>query len=133
LTDLLIIRILFVAVLSCAAFFLRPFDLDGWRAAAIGTAAGLAIVVFEIRVKRVSLKRLIGAAFGSVLGILGAYLISLVLGHAMPNSDTTVPFVEVVLLVWMTYCGLVVGASKGEMLNLAALGGLFGGEKVTKN
>jgi uncharacterized protein YacL len=33
----------------------------------------------------------------------------------------------------MTYCGLVVGASKGEMLNLAALGGLFGGEKVTKN
>src|SRR5690348_13836092 len=33
----------------------------------------------------------------------------------------------------MTYCGLVVGAAKGDMLNLAALGGLFGGEKVSKN
>ena len=33
----------------------------------------------------------------------------------------------------MTYCGLVVGAAKGDMLNLAALGGLFGGEKATKN
>ena len=33
----------------------------------------------------------------------------------------------------MTYCGLVVGAAKGDMLNLAALGGLFGGEKVAKN
>jgi uncharacterized protein YacL len=33
----------------------------------------------------------------------------------------------------MTYCGLVVGAAKGDMLNLAALGGLFGGEKATKH
>ena len=31
----------------------------------------------------------------------------------------------------MTYCGLVVGASKGELLNLAALGGVFGGEIST--
>jgi uncharacterized protein YacL len=32
----------------------------------------------------------------------------------------------------MTYCGLIVGAAKGEMLNLAALGGLFGGEVSAK-
>jgi uncharacterized protein YacL len=32
----------------------------------------------------------------------------------------------------MTYCGLVVGAHKGEMLNLSALGGVFGGEISTK-
>jgi uncharacterized protein YacL len=29
----------------------------------------------------------------------------------------------------MTYVGLIVGAQKGDMLNLAALGGIFGGEK----
>jgi uncharacterized protein YacL len=51
----------------------------------------------------------------------------------MPDSDNTVPFLEVLILALMTYCGLVVGAAKGEMLNLAALGGLFGGEKATKN
>jgi uncharacterized protein YacL len=133
LKDLIIIRILFVAVLSSAAFFLRPFNLGGPWSAAVGAAAGVGVVLFEIRIKRVSLKRLIGAAFGSVLGILGAFLISLVLGRAMPNNDNTIPFVEVALLVWMTYCGLVVGAAKGDMLNLAALGGLFGGEKVSKN
>jgi uncharacterized protein YacL len=33
----------------------------------------------------------------------------------------------------MTYCGLIIGGAKGEMLNLAALGGLFGGEKASKN
>src|SRR5713226_3091003 len=33
--------------------------------------------------------------------------------------------------MWMGYVGLVVGASKGEMLNLGALGGLFGGEQTS--
>ena len=32
-----------------------------------------------------------------------------------------------VMLV-MAYVGLVVGAAKGDLLNLAALGGIFGGE-----
>jgi uncharacterized protein YacL len=131
LIDLFIIRILFIAVLSCAAFFLRPFNLDGPVAAGIGAAVGIGVVVFEIRVKQVSLKRLIGAAFGSVLGILGAFLISRVLSQAIPDNNT-VRLLEVVLLAWMTYCGLVVGAAKGDMLNLAALGGLFGGEKTSK-
>lgn len=130
--DLLIVRLLFVAVLSGAAFFLRPFNLAAPLAAVVGAAAGIGIVIFEIRIKRISLKRLIGAVVGSVLGIFGAYLISLVLSHAMPNSYNTIPFLQVVLLAWMTYCGVIVGAAKGDMLNLGALGGLFGGEKVSR-
>jgi uncharacterized protein YacL len=131
--DLLVVRVLFVAVLSCAAFFLHPFSLNPPIAAAVGAVIGTGVVVFELRIREVSLKRLIGAAFGSVLGILGAYLISLVLGRAIPNSTTTIPFVQIALLAWMTYCGLVVGAAKGDMLNLAALGGLFGGESSSKH
>jgi uncharacterized protein YacL len=130
--DLLIIRVLFIAVLGCTAFFLRPLDLSGPVAALLGVLVGAGVVIFEFRIKEVSLKRLIGAAFGSVLGILGAYLISLVLKSAMPDSPT-VRFLQLALLAWMTYCGLIVGAAKGDMLNLAALGGLFGGEKVSKN
>ena len=130
--ELLIIRLLFVGVLAFAAYFLHPFNLQGPLAAAIGAVAGVGVVVFEIRIKKVSLTRLIGAAVGSVLGILGAYLISLVLDRAMPDSDNTVPFLEVTVLALMTYCGLVVGAAKGEMLNLGALGGLFGGENSVK-
>ncbi len=131
--DLLLIRVLFVGVLGCAAYFLRPFNLAGPTAIVIGVAAGIAVVVFEMRIKQASLKRLIGAAFGSVLGIFGAYLISLVIDRAIPNSNNTVPFLDVLVLALMTYCGLVVGAAKGDMLNLAALGGLFGSEKTTKN
>jgi uncharacterized protein YacL len=131
--DLLLIRFIFVAALGAAAYFLRPFDLQGPAAIAVGLAAGAGIVVFELRIQQVTMKRLIGAAFGSVLGIIGAYLISLVLSSAMPDNHTTVPFLQVLLLAWMTYCGLVVGAAKGEMLNLAAFGGLFGGETSIKN
>ncbi len=131
--DLLFIRIFFILLLSCSAFFLQPFQLNRPLAALVGALFGLGIVLFEVRLKQVSLKRLIGAAIGSVLGILGAYLMSLVLSRAMPNSSDTVPFLQLSLLLLMTYIGLIVGASKGDMLNLAALGGLFGGEKVTKH
>jgi uncharacterized protein YacL len=131
--DLILIRAVFVGVLACAAYFLQPLGLSSPIAAALGALAGAAVVAFEIRIREVSLKRLIGAAFGSVLGILGAYLISLVLGRALPNNTSTIPFLQLVLLAWMTYCGLIVGAAKGDMLNLAALGGLFGGEKTSKN
>src|SRR5258708_2125920 len=131
--DLILIRVLFVAIMGLAAFYLRPLGLPPFAEVAIGVAAGCAVIIFEIRIKQVSLKRLIGAAFGSLLGILGAYLISLVLEEALPNNQNMVPFLQVVLLAFMTYCGLAVGAAKGDLLNLAALGGLFGGDRPTRN
>ena len=131
--DLLFIRIIFLLVISIAAFFLQPFGLTKPWAAATGALIGAAIVVFEIRLRQVSLKRLIGAAIGSVLGIAGAYLMSLVLMQSVPGSANTVPFLQLAILLVMTYVGLIVGANKGDMLNLAALGGLFGGEKSAKH
>ncbi len=131
--DLLFIRIFFVLVLACSAFFLQPLQLNPPLAAVTGAIVGLAIVLFEIRLKQVSLKRLIGAAVGSVLGILGAFLISLVLEKALANGTNTLSFLQLTVLLFMGYVGLIVGASKGDMLNLAALGGLFGNEKASKH
>ena len=125
--DLIIVRSIFILVLSISAFALHPFQLTPWIAACGGFALGLFIIFFELRLERVSLKRLIGAAFGSVLGIAGAFLMSLVLSKA-----TTEPFLPVSLLLLMSYIGLIVGAKKGDLLNLAALGGIFGGEKSSK-
>ncbi len=77
------------------------------------------------------MRRLIGAAIGSILGILGAYLMGLVLARtSIPEGSRS--FLDVGLLLVMTYIGLVVGANKGDMLNLAALGGLFGSERSTR-
>jgi uncharacterized protein YacL len=128
--DLLLVRAIFIAVLAASAAFLKPFGLDVWQAGAGGAVLGCCIILFEMRLELISLKRLIGAACGSILGILGAFLMSLVLEKVVPGPGAR--FLHLVLLLWMMYVGLIVGAKKGDLLNLAALGGIFGGEKSSK-
>ena len=81
----------------------------------------ISVFLFEMRLQRASLRRLIGAAIGSILGILGSYLMGLVLARtSIPEGSRS--FLDVALLLVMTYIGLVVGASKGDMLNPQASG-----------
>ncbi len=124
--DLWIIRTIFLVVFVVTTHHLQPFGLGANESLVFGAAAGLAIIVFEIRLRKVTLKRLIGAAIGSVLGILGAFLMSLVMASSL--SSDSVSFLQLGVLLLMAYVGLVVGGAKGDMLNLGALGGLFGKE-----
>ncbi|MGA3261362.1 MAG: PIN domain-containing protein [Bryobacteraceae bacterium] len=126
--DLIFVRAFFVLILSLCAFLLHPAQVSPWVSTLGGLVLGGGIIYFEIRLEKVSLTRLIGAAVGSILGIAGAFLMSLVVEKALPGQ----PILPVCLLLWMTYVGLVVGARKGDMLNLAALGGVFGGEKSSQ-
>jgi uncharacterized protein YacL len=90
------------------------------------------VVVAEARLRAVSLKRLIGAAIGSTMGIAGGFLFTLVIARALPESSTE-RFLQLMVMLLMAYVGLAVGANKGDLLNLAALGGVFGGEKTKKS
>jgi uncharacterized protein YacL len=126
--DLFVVRLIFIVVVAIACFVVQPFDLPPRIEAALGVLIGSAIIVFEWRLRLASLTRLIGAAVGSILGILGAYLFTLVLRNSMPAGHT-LSFLQILIMLLMAYVGLVVGANKGSLLNLAALGGLFGGEK----
>ena len=129
--DLLFVRIVFIIVVAAASYVIQPFGLITYKAAAAGAGIGIAIILFEIRLRRVSLKQLIGAVIGSVLGILGAYLFHLVLKNTLGDSQTA-NFLQLLVMLLMAYVGLVVGGSKGDLLNLAALGGIFGAEKQGK-
>ena len=130
--DMLGIRIVFLAVCVAAAFHFRPFSVSKEVGAGIGFLFGLAVILFELRLRHASLRRLIGAAAGSVLGLLGAYLTSLILTHTtMPESTRS--FFSLAAFLVMAYTGLVLGANKGDMLNLQALGGLFGSERSLKH
>jgi uncharacterized protein YacL len=131
--DLLLIRILFVLLVGLASYLLHPFELHLHPIASgiAGIGIGLLVVAFEWRLRQVSLKRLIGAAIGSILGILGAFLFSLVIHSSIPDTSTD-RFLQLVVMMVMAYVGLVVGSTKGDLLNLSALGGVFGGEKQTK-
>ena len=129
--DAVLIRLLFVLFVGFTCYRIRPFGLEANYDAAIGFLIGCAIIVFEWRLRVMSLKRLIGAAIGSILGIIGAYLFALVIRNSIPASPTQ-SFLQILVMLVMAYVGLLVGANKGDLLNLAALGGIFGGEKQGK-
>ncbi len=126
--DMVAIRAIFVIVCAAAGFHFRPFSLSRTTATLAGVTFAIAVVFLELRLRRASLRRLIGAVTGSIVGILGAYLTSLILTHTtMPESTRS--FFSLAVFLVMTYIGLVLGANKGDMLNLQALGGLFGSER----
>jgi len=129
--DIIFVRLLFVVLVAITCYVIAPFGLPRNVDAGVGAIVGLAIVLFEWNLRRVSLKRLIGAAIGSVLGICGAYLFALVIRNSVPPGNTQ-SFLQILVMLLMSYVGLIVGANKGDLLNLAALGGIFGGEKQSK-
>ena len=129
--DHLLVRLIFSFACISAGYHFHPFGLSNLVAAGVGLGFSISVFLFEIRLQRASMRRLIGAATGSILGILGSYLMGLVLARtSIPDGSRS--FLDVALLLVMTYIGLVVGANKGDMLNLQALGGLFGSERSTR-
>jgi uncharacterized protein YacL len=129
--DVVLIRLLFIAIVGAICFLIQPFGLNPNLAAAVGVVIGCGITVFEWRLRVMSLRRLIGAAIGSVMGIFGAYFFALVIRNSVPPGPTQ-SFLQILVMMIMAYVGLLVGATKGDLLNLSALGGVFGGEKQSK-
>jgi uncharacterized protein YacL len=112
-------------VLACVHF--QPLGFSVEVSALFGAALALGVLLFEIELERVTLRRLIGGVVGSLFGLLGALLLSMVLAHtAMGVVQRS--FTSVTALVMLTYLGLAIGAAKGDMLNLDAFGGVFSGE-----
>ena len=143
--DTLIIRVIFVIMLGIVGYLLNPLAVTPWLreynelrhdlSGVLGILFALAIIYFEIRVRQASLKTLIGAAIGSILGILGAYLIGMLVSSqsekAVPEEMKT--FLTVALLSLMGYVGLMVGAAKGDYIDLASLGGIFSDKNVKRD
>jgi uncharacterized protein YacL len=129
--EMAVLRSVFILILMAASYHLRPFQLSPLYSVLVGALLGFFFVLFEMRLERASLKKLIGAAVGSILGILGALMISHLL-NLTSIEKSSVSFVQIALLMLMAYVGLVLGASKGDLLNLAALGGIFSGERQPK-
>ena len=131
LMDIMVVRTIFAVTLTLAAYFSEPFGLTGIPTIIVGLISAVGIIYFEHRLRRATLKRLIGAAVGSIMGITGAFLISHMLTATVFDTKS-LSFIKLFILFLMTYVGLVVGANKGDLLNLSALGGIFGGERPAK-
>src|SRR6185369_14989678 len=131
--DVVLIRLIFTAILILAGYKLSPVPNRPWFSAAMGALIAFCIIVFELRIRRATLKTLIGAAAGSILGIIGAYLIGSLISHQHSDAlrEETKTFLTLALTFFMAYVGLMVGAAKGDYLDLSALGGIFS-DKVAR-
>jgi uncharacterized protein YacL len=147
--DVLILRIAFVGLLILLGYLLNPFERthrfgmaaitdDSIRramSAALGFVIGMLIIGFEMRVRRASLKTLIGAAVGSILGIVGAFLIGVLISiqkEAAVSAEMQT-FLTIALAFFMGYVGLMVGAAKGDYIDLSALGGIFSDKNAKRD
>lgn len=147
--DVLILRIAFVGLLVLLGYLRNPFERThrfGMEAitseetrrllsAILGFVVGMLIIGFEMRVRRASLKTLIGAAVGSILGIVGAFLIGVLISiqkEAAVSAEMQT-FLTIALAFFMGYVGLMVGAAKGDYIDLSALGGIFSDKNVKRD
>jgi uncharacterized protein YacL len=130
--DLWIIRALLFAAILVSGYYIRPFGPDRILTLSFSTVLGFIILLAEMRIRKLSLKTLLGAALGSILGIIGASLISIVIGRMSFAHSETQTFVQLLILILMAYVGLVSGANKGEYLDLSSFGGFFTDSSVRK-
>jgi uncharacterized protein YacL len=131
--DFVVVRALFVLILGFAAVDLRPSGEPVWSTALAGVALGAVAILVEIRLERLTLQRLIGMATGITVGLVSAALVSLVLGRLSGDNFPAIRFIQIACLLLFAYFGGVTGAAKGDLLNLSALGGVFGAEAKAGN
>src|SRR5437763_16851952 len=72
--DVILLRVIFTGVLVAAGAWLHPVQNKPWTSAGVGSLVAVAIILFELRIRQATPNTLIGAAVGSILGIIGAFL-----------------------------------------------------------
>src|SRR4051812_16103874 len=146
-TNTVLIRIVFIGILIAAAYVLDPIGAHtGSQPAAsplglptqllsalLALVIACVIILFEMRIQQASLKTLIGAGIGSMMGIVGGVLIGFLISYQEAGAvhPSTKVFLTLALAFIMAYIGLMVGAVKGDYLDLSALGGIFS-DKATR-
>ncbi len=103
------------AVFAAAA----PSALSMPAALAIGVIVGILIVLVEIRLRRVALKRLLGAAVGLIVSVAVAALVSAGLGSGAGSG--ILGLLSLGFLLLAAYVGISVGSAKGDLINLNAI------------
>ena len=100
------VRVIFIVSVITAAYHLRPFHWSSWVSSLVGAALACAFLFIEMRLRKASLKRLIGAVVGGIFGVTGALIISHLLSLTSLEK-ASISYVQITLLLLMGYVGLV--------------------------
>ncbi len=115
---LVVFRLFMVALLAHAGYFYSPFPGRPWEGAVLGVLGALGIILLELNLRSVPAHHLVGALVGGVTGLLGAHLLwSVIQGLDLVAEH----FIHALLIVFLIYMGMVLGARKGEWFEPARI------------
>jgi uncharacterized protein YacL len=115
---LVLFRAFILALLAHAGYVYSPVAGPAWAGAAFGIVLGLALFALEGRARGVPGTHLAGALVGGVIGLIAARLV----WGALAGLDVVGEhFVHVLLVVFLGYMGIVLGAARGEWFEPARM------------
>src|ERR1700726_1056172 len=79
--DFWVVRAFLVTCTGAVSYALGPFGFRGLPAAGVGFLIALVVLLVELRLRRAALSGLLGGAFGAVLGVFAALLVTLVVSR----------------------------------------------------
>jgi uncharacterized protein YacL len=120
----LLARVLFLAAVTGAAIFLRPLDLAVMFNAGFGLLLGILVVVFEWRMRDLSVTHMLGAVLGAALGLALAQMLVAALFWTN-TAEPRMAFLHALVVLVLTYLGVLIGGRRGEWLEPARLVTLF--------
>ena len=115
---LILFRTLVVLALGWAGWHYDPFPGRPLVGLALGVLFAFAIIGLELRLRQVSAHDMVGALVGGVTGLIGA---SLVLGVIDRLDLAAENFVHMLLIVFLVYIGMVIGAHHGDWFEPARI------------
>lgn len=112
-----LVRVFVIVVLAHCGYAYSPVG-DPWVGTLLGVAAAAGLITLERQLRAVPGHHLVGALIGGVFGLLAARL---VWGALAGLSLVGEHFIHALLVVFLGYMGLVIGATKGEWFEPARI------------
>jgi len=120
----LLARVLFLAAVTGAAIFLRPLAAPVVFNAGFGLLLGALVVAFEWRMRDLSVTHMLGAVLGAALGLALARMLVAALFWTN-TAEPRIAFLHALVVLVLTYLGVLIGGRRGEWLEPARLVTLF--------
>jgi uncharacterized protein YacL len=114
---LVLVRVLVLVLLAHSGWVYAPFP-QRWIGLTLGVAAAAGLMALERQLRGVPGHNMIGALIGGVIGLFGARMV----WGALDGLDIIGEhFVHALVVVFLGYMGVVIGAAKGEWFDPARI------------
>jgi len=115
--TLLFIRLFFLIISSFVGMYIGAGNIGALAGSGIGAAAGIALILLETGLKRVSVRGLSSMVFGFLLGVFMAKLVADIL-DLLPLGEFVQAVSRVILTLIFSYLGAVMAMRGKDEFNL---------------